>query len=122
VSLADRVRWLSAEVAGRLVAVTGVHCEAPLDLGDAIVWTAQVGAMRAALRVAGVGPVDAVVSGEGYGPRLAACFEGEHVAVDRAADPVSATLIRSNPTGHWDALVPSARAGLACRVVLLGAE
>lgn len=36
--------------------------------------------------------------------------------------PVSASMIRADLAGHWDELVPAARAGLAARVVVVGAE
>jgi NadR type nicotinamide-nucleotide adenylyltransferase len=46
------------------------------------------------------------------------------VCVDpaRSAVPVSATAIRSDLAGHWHLLHPLVRAGLAVRVVFVGAE
>jgi HTH-type transcriptional regulator, transcriptional repressor of NAD biosynthesis genes len=75
-----------------------------------------------ALRSSGAGPIDVVVSAEGYGPQSAVWFEAAHLEVDRTANPISATMIRSDPVAYWDELTPAARAGLVCRVVILGAE
>jgi NadR type nicotinamide-nucleotide adenylyltransferase len=125
VSLADRVAWLRADFAGRPeVTVTGVVCDAPVDYGDPLVWTAQVAVIRAALARDGRPPVDAVFSSEPYGGELAARFGAEPVTVDpaRAAVPVSATAIRGDLAGHWDRLIAPARAGLAARIVVVGAE
>lgn len=123
IPLADRVRWLTAAHAAEPnVTVLGVRCDVPVDYGDEQVWTAQVAVMRAAL--AGLGPVDAVFTSEKYGDELAARFGAEHVPVDpaRLTVPVSATAIRSDLAGHWDFLHPAVRAGLAVRVVFVGAE
>ncbi|HUN32680.1 MAG TPA: AAA family ATPase [Trebonia sp.] len=106
------------------VAVCGVRCDAPVDYGDASVWAAQVAVMRAALARDGRPPVNAVFSSEPYGEELATRLGASHVPVDpaRAAVPVSASLVRGDLYGWWDRLVPAARAGLATRVVVLGAE
>jgi HTH-type transcriptional repressor of NAD biosynthesis genes len=134
VPLDDRVRWITADLVGASVAgsgsvarsgsvsVTGVRCEAPVDLFDDNVWSAQVAALRAALRVTGGGPVDLLVSGEEYGERLAGYFSASHLRIDRTIEPVSGTGIRADPAARWGDLLPASRAGLACRVVLLGAE
>ena len=51
VPLADRVGWLRAEHAAEpTVTVTGVRCDAPMDITDPAVWAAQVAVMRAAVR------------------------------------------------------------------------
>jgi NadR type nicotinamide-nucleotide adenylyltransferase len=125
VPLADRVAWLRAACAGLPgVAVTGAVCDAPVDYGDAAVWTAQVAVMRAALERDGRPGPDAVFSSEPYGDELAARLGARPVAVDpgRARVPVSARRIRADLAGGWADLAGPARAGLATRVVVLGAE
>jgi NadR type nicotinamide-nucleotide adenylyltransferase len=125
IALSDRVAWLRQALAAQpSVAVSGVTCDAPVDYDDATVWAAQVAVMRAALARDGRPPVDAVFSSEPYGAELARRFLAEHVAVDddREAMPVSASQVRGDLAGHWDWLVPAARAGLVTRVVVLGAE
>jgi HTH-type transcriptional repressor of NAD biosynthesis genes len=132
IPLPDRVAWLRATFAtdawgeggGAEVVVCGVTCDAPVDYGDATVWTAQVAVMRAALRRDRRPPVDAVFSGESYGGELAARLGASHVRVDpaRATVPVSASQVRASLYGTWDMLIPAARGGLATRVVVLGAE
>jgi HTH-type transcriptional regulator, transcriptional repressor of NAD biosynthesis genes len=125
VPLADRVAWLRAACAGLPgVAVTGAVCDAPVDYGDPAVWTAQVAVMRAALERDGRPGPDAVFSSEPYGAELAARLGACPVAVDpgRARVPVSASAIRADLAGHWADLAGPARAGLATRVVVLGAE
>jgi NadR type nicotinamide-nucleotide adenylyltransferase len=121
--LADRVAWLRAAVPGE-VTVSGLACDVPVDYGDASIWAAQVAVMRAALARDRRPAVDAVFSGEPYGEQLAQWFGARHVLVDpgRDAVPVSASQIRADLAGNWDALIRPARAGLATRVVALGAE
>lgn len=124
-ALADRVAWLRAGCAGLPgVTVAGVRCDVPTDFSDAAVWTAQVAVMRAALERGGRPPVDAVFSSEAYGTELAARLSAGHVSVDpgRRAVPVSASQIRANLAGCWDDLTDPVRAGLAARVVVVGAE
>jgi HTH-type transcriptional regulator, transcriptional repressor of NAD biosynthesis genes len=123
--LTDRVAWLQVSCADlQGVTVAGVRCDVPVDFGDEAIWTAQVAVMRAALEGNGRPPVDAVVSSEPYGDELAARFGVKHVCVDpgRTAVPVSASQIRSDLAGCWDDLLAPARAGLAARVVVVGAE
>lgn len=123
VPLADRVAWLrTAHAADENVTVLGVRCDVPVDYADERVWAAQVAVMRAAL--AGRPAVDAVFTSEKYGDELAARFGAAHVCVDpaRLAHPVSATAVRADLAGHWDFLDPAVRAGLAVRIVFVGAE
>ena len=123
--LADRLAWLRADLAGQpRVVIGGVRCDVPVDFDDPAVWEAQVAVMRAALERDQRRSVDAVFSSEPYGRELAARLGAEHVAVDprRAAVPVSGSQIRADLAGCWDYLIPSARAGMAARVVVLGAE
>jgi HTH-type transcriptional repressor of NAD biosynthesis genes len=131
VALQDRVLWLRAAFSGGSegaatagVTVIGVVCDAPVDYNDPAIWTAQVAVMRAALARDRRPPVDAVFSSEHYGGELAARFGAKPVTVDpvRAVVPVSATAIRGDLAGHRDQLIPAARAGLAARIVVVGAE
>jgi len=125
VPLADRVAWLRAACGG-LPAVTtvGVRCDVPVDFEDEAIWAAQVAVMRAALSGSGRPPPDAVFSSEPYGAELAARLGARHIAVDpgRRAFPVSGSQIRADLASCWDDLIPAARAGLAARVVVAGAE
>ena len=124
-AVADRVAWLHASCADlQGVTVVGVRCDAPVDFGNEAIWAAQVAVMRAALEWNGRPPVDAVVSSEPYGHELAARFGAKHVCIDpgRTAVPVSASQIRADLAGCWDDLLAPARAGLAARVVVVGAE
>jgi HTH-type transcriptional regulator, transcriptional repressor of NAD biosynthesis genes len=123
--LADRVSWLQAACGGLpTVTVIGVRCDVPVDFGDEAIWAAQVAVMRAALGGNGRPRVDTIFSCEPYGDELAAWFGAEHVCIDlgRSAVPVSATRIRPEVALHWDDLISAAQAGLAARVVVVGAE
>jgi HTH-type transcriptional regulator, transcriptional repressor of NAD biosynthesis genes len=123
--LRERVRWLQTSCADlQGVTAAGVRCDVPVDFGNEAIWAAQVAVMRAALEGNGRPPVDAVVSSEEYGGELAGRFGAEHVSVDpaRTTVPVSASQIRADLAGCWDDLLAPARAGLATRVVVVGAE
>ena len=125
IPLADRIGWLRAACANLpTVAVIGVPCDIPVDFGDPLIWAAQVAVIRAALEVNGRPPVQAVLSSEPYGDELASWFDAAHVCVDpgRSAVPVSASAIRADLAGGWEDLIEPARAGLAVRVVVVGAE
>lgn len=132
IPLADRVYWLAAEHwADPGVAVLGDIDDHPIDLDDNELWESHVGIVRSVLarrgirdRDPGAAAVDAVFSSEDYGAELARRLGAEHVAVDpeRVAHPVSGTLVRSDLVGNWHQLAASTRAGLAARVVVLGAE
>lgn len=129
----QREAWLAAAHAHqpnvRVIAEVDPN---PVDFDSPAVWTAHVRVFAAAVARAvfadGLRPacarVDAVFSSEPYGIELARRFGATPVAVDpaRAALPVSATQIRSDVAAHWDYLAPSTRAGLAVRVVVIGAE
>jgi NadR type nicotinamide-nucleotide adenylyltransferase len=117
--------WLRAGCADlRAVTVTGVRCDVPVDFDSEAIWAAQVAVMRAALKESGRASVDAVASSEPYGAELAARLGAAHVCADprRTTVPVSATRIRAGLAGCWDDLLAPARAGLAARVVVVGAE
>ena len=76
-----------------------------------------------ALEVLPEPPVLAFTSEE-WGAGWAALMGAEHVMVDleRTAFPVSGTAMRADLRANFESLVPSARAGLARRVVVIGAE
>ncbi len=65
-------------------------------------------------------PVDAVFSGEAYGPAFAAALGATHVAVDR--DAVSGTLVRSDVHAHAGLMAPEVAAHFVQRVAIMGAE
>ena len=125
VPLAERVAWLR-QACGGLPAVTviGVPCDVPVDFGSGPVWAAQVAVMIAALEGNGLAPPGAVFSSEPYGDGLAARLGAQHVCVDpgRVTVPVSASQVRADLAGNWELLIGPAQAGLAARVVVLGAE
>ena len=125
VPLADRVAWLRAACESLpAVTVIGAPCDVPVDLGSGPVWMAQVAVMITALEWNRVALPCAVFSSEPYGEELAARLGARHVCVDpsRATVPVSASQIRADLAGNWDQLIGPAQAGLAARVVVLGAE
>ncbi|MGZ8178865.1 AAA family ATPase [Williamsia sp. SKLECPSW1] len=125
IPLADRVAWLSESHRDNPnVAITGIRCDAPVDLTSTAVWAAQVACMRAAVHTITDEPIGVVVSSEAYGPELARWFDADHVAVDPDRDriPISATACRADLAGNWRQLDAPARAGLTTRVVVLGSE
>jgi HTH-type transcriptional repressor of NAD biosynthesis genes len=132
IPLADRVYWLAAEHwVDPGVAVLGDVDDHPIDLYDSAVWDLHIGIVRAVLaRRAirdddpGAAVVDAVFSSEDYGEELARRLGAEHVPVDpnRLSHPVSGTSVRADPIGQWHQLATSTKAGLAARVVVVGAE
>ncbi len=125
-TIADRVAWLAEEhAADPGVAVLGDLDDHPIDYHDDAVWTDHVAVARSvlarrAIADGGTPVVDAVYSGEDYGPELAARLGAEHVAVPRL--PCSATAVRADPVGRWGELAEPTRRGLAVRVVVVGAE
>ncbi|MGU3499456.1 AAA family ATPase [Mycobacterium sp. C31M] len=117
IPLADRVTWMREEHAGDAnVRVAGIRCDAPMDVTDQRVWAAQVAIMRA-----GIGPaaVDAVFSGDDYCTELARWFDAKAVPLERSG---SSTSVRRDLAGRWVELAAPTRAGLTCRVVVVGAE
>ncbi|PRY56806.1 AAA family ATPase [Glycomyces artemisiae] len=118
IPLADRVAWIQeAFPAARVIgAVDNVH----MDLNDEAIWQAHVDIFQAAVPER----IDALFTSEPYGPELARRLGAAHVLVDldRNAVPVSGTKIRADPAGNWDYLEGPVRAGLALRVVAVGAE
>ena len=69
-------------------------------------------------------PPDVAFTSEPWGPGWAAAMGATHVSVDvgRAAHPVSARHIRADLRAGFDRLIPPARAALAKRVAVVGAE
>ena len=67
---------------------------------------------------------DVAFTSEAYGEAWASAMSARHVVIDldRAAVPTSGTQLREDLVGNFHMLVPAARAALARRVVLLGAE
>lgn len=130
IPLADRLAWLREIHAGQPpVRVVGGYDDVPIDYHDDAVWAAHVEITRTLVAKAaaadGVAPeIDAVFSSESYGPELARRFAARHVPVDpdRRVVPVSGTAVRADPVAHWSLLAAPVRAGLARRVVVLGAE
>ena len=121
VGLEDRVAWLRAcHVDAPGVQVVGIRCDIPVDDDDPTAWAAHVALLEAVLP----GPVDAVFSGEGYGDELARRLGAVAETWDpgRTRWPVSGTACRADLAGSWHLLRPPVRAGLAARVVVLGAE
>ncbi len=67
---------------------------------------------------------DLIVSSEPYGEYLAQYMGIEHIAFDppRASVPVSATMIRENPLGNWEHILPACRSFFCKRVCIYGPE
>lgn len=110
---ADRRAWLADAVPDNVI----IHLT-PDDLPEANEPWAQ-----RALEVLPELP-DVAFTSESWGPGWASVLNADHVAVDldRTTFPVSATMLRGDLAAHFHHLVPAARAALARRVVLVGAE
>ncbi|WP_436500212.1 AAA family ATPase [Actinokineospora sp. HUAS TT18] len=131
-SIADRVRWIAAEHAGdQGVAVLGDLDDHPVDYHDDAVWELHMGVIRSVLARRAIAdgdptaaPVDVVFTSEHYGAELASRLGAKHVQLDldRTRFPVSGTAVRADPIGQWHFLAPATRAGLAARIVVVGAE
>lgn len=130
IPMQHRAAWLRESFAAlphvRIVAELD---DVPIDYDDPAIWEAHVEVMRQAVAGANrdYGPapaIDAVFTSEAYGEELARRFAAEHVCLDqsRSLYPVSGTAVRFNPCDQWDLLSPAVQAGLALRVVLVGAE
>lgn len=132
IPLADRVYWLAAEHwADPGVTVLGDIDDHPINMYDNAIWELHAGIVRAVLARRAIrdgdpagAAVDAVFTSEDYGDELAKRLGAEHVSVDpgRAQQPVSGTAVRADPVGHWHHLATPTKAGLAARVVVVGAE
>lgn len=110
---ADRARWLEEDVPPHVSIVI-----TPDDLPQANEPWAQ-----RALELLPRPPAVAFTS-EPWGPGWAAAMGAAHVAVDpeRNSRPISATRIRQDLRDEFHWLIPAARAALARRVVVVGAE
>jgi NadR type nicotinamide-nucleotide adenylyltransferase len=125
IPLEQRVAWLREIHAGDArVDVHGAVDELPNDFSDPAVWELHVDLIRAALAEVTRVPVSAVFCSEPYGPELARRLDARCVDVDpaRLLCPVSGTAVRRDPVGTWELLDEPVRAGLAARVVVIGAE
>ena len=130
ISIAQRVAWLRDTFADApQVRVIGALDDVPIDYQSPAIWAAHVAVMRDAVQEANraLGPaptVDAVFTSEHYDQELARHFGWAHVCLyqSRALYPVSGTAVRADPVAQWQMLPPAVQAGLAVRVVVLGAE
>ncbi len=125
IPLAQRVAWLrDSHPPHARVVVHGAMDEHPNDFNDPAAWDVHVGLIRAALAEVTPVPVSAVFCSEPYGPELARRLDARCVDVDpaRLLCPVSGTAVRRDPVGMWEHLDEPVRAGLAARVVVIGAE
>jgi len=123
--LTDRVAWLAATVADLPhVTVAGGDDPHPIDYDDPAVWDLHEAEFRRVLATITDEPVTAVFSSEPYGVELARRFGARPVCVDpeRTLVPVRASDVRADPVAAWDHLPAPVRAGLARRVVVVGAE
>jgi HTH-type transcriptional regulator, transcriptional repressor of NAD biosynthesis genes len=123
--LEKRVAWLQAAHRDlHHVQVVGIQDDVPVDYDDANLWRQHVGLMREALQKSDAGPVTAVFTSEPYGAELARHFNAKPVTVDLSRDsiPISGTLVRGDPVRYWHHLEGPVRAGLARRVIVVGAE
>jgi HTH-type transcriptional regulator, transcriptional repressor of NAD biosynthesis genes len=127
-----RVSWLTeAHKDDPGVLVLGDIDEHPTDLGSDAIWEAHVGVFRSVLSRRAIldgdpagAAVDAVFTSEAYGDELAARLGAKHILVDlpRSVHAVSGTAVRADVPGRWADLAAPTRAGLAARVVVVGAE
>lgn len=118
IPLEVRAEWVREE--HPTVRVVAAIDDAPVDFASDAAWGAHT-ALIAALAGA---PVDAVFTSDRYGAELARRLDAEWVQVDagRRLNPVSGTAVRADTVAHWHELAPAARAHLASRIVVLGAE
>ncbi len=103
------------------VRVVDLVDDTPVDFGSETAWDAHTATIRGLLDE----PVDAVFTSDDYGAELARRLDAEWVQIDpgRVVNPVSGTAIRGDLAGHWSSCRPRrARADLAARIVVLGAE
>jgi NadR type nicotinamide-nucleotide adenylyltransferase len=93
-----------------------------IDYSDAAVYDFWAATIK---EVTGRQSFDLLLTSEpAYGDMTAERIGARHVLVDpdRAAVPLSATMVRANPYAHWEQLSPGVRAWYAKRVLLTGAE
>lgn len=118
VPLPDRIAWLRED--HPTARVVGGMDEAEIDYGSPAVWEEHMVVIRALLDA----PVDVVFTSDPYGAELARRLDATWVQVDpeRIDNQISGTAVRADLAGHWHELTAATRAGLAARVVVLGAE
>lgn len=118
IPLQSRLDWLRED--HPTARVVGCMDEAEVDYDSPAAWDAHMMPIRALLDA----PVDAVFTSDPYGAELARRLDASWVRVDpgRADNQVSGTAVRTDLAGHWHELSAATRAGLAARVVVLGAE
>lgn len=118
IPLQNRIEWLRED--HPTAQVVGGMDEAEIDYDSPAIWDEHMTVIRALLDA----PVDAVFTSDPYGAELARRLDAAWVRVDpgRADNQVSGTAVRADLAGHWYELSTAARAGLAARVVVLGAE
>ena len=99
----------------------------PIDYADSDIWARHIQifkksvdddlkSKRSSLQQI---PIDAVFTCDSYGPELARRFDCVHIPSERT---FSATQFRENPIEHWFQILPTARAHLSKRFVIVGAE
>lgn len=118
IPLAERAAWIREE--HPTVQVVDHLDDTPVDFGSEAAWDAHTATIAGLLDA----PADAVFTSDPYGEELARRLGAAWVQVDpgRRHNPVSGTAIRADIAAHWHELAPAARASLAARVVVLGAE
>lgn len=130
ISMHHRATWLRESFADvPQVRIVAELDDVPIDYECPVIWAAHVAVMRQAVERADreygeAAAVDAVFTSEVYGEELARQFSAAHVCLDhsRSLYPVSGTAVRAELPAQWDLLSPTVQAGLALRVVVLGAE
>jgi len=116
--LADRIDWLAES--HPTARVVGCIDDLPVDFESQAAHDSHTEVIRALLDE----PVDAVFTSDPYGAEVARRLDATWVEVDphREANAVSGTAIRADLAGHWSELEAATRAGLASRIVIIGAE
>jgi HTH-type transcriptional repressor of NAD biosynthesis genes len=125
ISLEERMAWLRAIHAHDTnVVIHGARDAHPIDYENSAVWELHVDLIRSALAEVSHAPVSALFCSEPYGAELARRLGARCVEVDpeRVLCPVSGTAVRRDPVSSWELLDEPVRAGLAARVVVIGAE
>jgi HTH-type transcriptional regulator, transcriptional repressor of NAD biosynthesis genes len=130
ISTQQRIQWLRESFASQPhIRIIGGLDEIEVDYENAAIWDAHVQLMRDAVRnedleFGAAAPVDAVFTSEHYGNELGRRFACPHYCLDQARTlyPTSGTAVRANLVSQWNMLSPSVQAGLALRVVVVGAE
>ncbi|MEK7641715.1 MAG: AAA family ATPase [Patescibacteria group bacterium] len=114
ISGVERARWIQE-----------IHPDVQVKLldDDRLADDDSEGWAKNTLDVLGFTP-DAVFTSESYGDPYASFMGCVHVLVDKARTyiPISATIVRSDPTKYAQFLEPCVRASFARRVCILGAE